>query len=364
MEPPPCTRDVVCLFGIPDRPAERVAAADVVVVAGGNTANMLALWRLHHIDEALASAWSRGAALGGVSAGGNCWFEACVTDSFSVELDGLEDGLGLLAGSFCPHYDGEERRRPVYTRLVAEGFPAGIACDDGAAAVYRGTELLEIVADRPGALGYQGLGRRRRARRRPPPAAVRKVSVISSASGSGKTTVARELARRLGVPFVELDALVHGPNWTETSDDELRRLLEPVLAGDGWVIDGGYWGKIGDLVLASADLVIWIDLPLHVWLPRLVRRTARRLGSREEIWNGNRETFRGAVMGPRRADPLRDPGPLPAPSPLSGTAVRVPGRAALHPGGGGQVSQRRRRDLNSATQAAARRPIQIGVRIT
>jgi dipeptidase E len=151
----PCTRDVVCLFGVPDRPAERVAAADVVVVAGGNTANMLALWRLHGIDEALASAWSRGAALGGVSAGGNCWFEACVTDSFSADLDGLEDGLGLLAGSFCPHYDGEERRRPLYTRLVGGGFPGGIACDDGAAAVYRGTRLSEIVADRPGARGYR-----------------------------------------------------------------------------------------------------------------------------------------------------------------------------------------------------------------
>lgn len=151
----PCTRDVVCLFGIPDRPVERIAAADVVVVAGGNTANMLAVWRLHGLDEALASAWSRGAVLGGVSAGGNCWFEACVTDSFSPELDGLEDGLGLLPGSFCPHFDGEERRRPVYTRLVEGGFPAGIACDDGAAAVYEGTRLVEIVSDRPGARGYR-----------------------------------------------------------------------------------------------------------------------------------------------------------------------------------------------------------------
>ena len=78
-----------------------------------------------------------------------------MTDSFSAELDGLDDGLGFLAGSFCPHFDGEERRRPVYTRLVTDGFPAGIACDDGAAAVYRGTDLVEVVADRPGPLGYR-----------------------------------------------------------------------------------------------------------------------------------------------------------------------------------------------------------------
>jgi dipeptidase E len=151
----PCTTDVALTFGVPDRPADRVAAADVVVVAGGNTANMLAVWRLHGVDRALNEAWERGATVGGVSAGANCWFEACVTDSFSAELDGLDDGLGFLAGSYCPHFDGEERRRPVYTRLVSEGFPAGIACDDGAAAVYHGTELVEVVADRPGAHGYR-----------------------------------------------------------------------------------------------------------------------------------------------------------------------------------------------------------------
>jgi len=150
-----CAVDVAYTFGVPDRPDERVAAADVVVVAGGNTANMLAIWRLHGIDRALRDAWERGAALGGVSAGANCWFEACVTDSFSAELDGLGDGLGLLPGSFCPHYDGEERRRPVYLRLVAGGFPAGIACDDGAAAVYAGTTLEEVVTDRPTARAYR-----------------------------------------------------------------------------------------------------------------------------------------------------------------------------------------------------------------
>ena len=126
---------------------------------------------------------------------------------------------------------------------------------------------------------------------------MRKVAVTASASGSGKTTVGRELARRLDVPFVELDALVHGPNWSETPNEELRRLLEPVLAGDGWVIDGGYRHKIGDLVLAQADVMVWIDLPLHVWLPRLLRRTVRRLRGHEEIWNGNRETVRGAIWG-------------------------------------------------------------------
>ena len=126
---------------------------------------------------------------------------------------------------------------------------------------------------------------------------MRKVAVIASASGSGKTTLGRALAVRLAVPFVELDALVHGPNWTETPDDELRALLAPTLAADGWVIDGGYWGKIGDLVLSRADVVVWIDLPLQVWLPRLTRRTVRRLRGDEEIWNGNRETVRGALWG-------------------------------------------------------------------
>ncbi len=150
-----CEPSHVRLFGVPDHPAEAVAAADVVWVGGGNTANMLAVWRLHGIDRALREAWERGAVLGGVSAGANCWFEACVTDSFSLELDGLRDGLGLLAGSFCPHYDGEERRRPVYQRLVADSFPAGIACDDFAAAWFEGTELREIVASRPGAGGYR-----------------------------------------------------------------------------------------------------------------------------------------------------------------------------------------------------------------
>lgn len=126
---------------------------------------------------------------------------------------------------------------------------------------------------------------------------MRKICVVASTSGSGKTTVGRELARRLDVPFVELDALVHGPKWAETPDETLRQLLEPVLAGDGWVIDGAYRGKIGDLVWANADLIVWIDLPLRVWMPRLLRRTARRLRGREAMWNGNTESLRGVAWG-------------------------------------------------------------------
>lgn len=126
---------------------------------------------------------------------------------------------------------------------------------------------------------------------------MRKVALIASASGNGKTTVGRELARRLDVPFVELDALVHGPGWIETPDDELRAKVESILAFDSWVIDGSYHRKLGDLVLRAADVVIWLDLPMRVWLPRLIRRTARRIGRREQLWHGNRQSLLGVFWG-------------------------------------------------------------------
>lgn len=126
---------------------------------------------------------------------------------------------------------------------------------------------------------------------------MRRVAVIASASGNGKTTVGRALAARLGVPCVELDALVHGPGWVETPDDELRTQVEPLLARDGWVVDGTYQRKLGDLVVRNADLVVWLDLPVWVWLPRLLRRTMRRRRGRERLWNDNRETLRDAFWG-------------------------------------------------------------------
>jgi adenylate kinase family enzyme len=126
---------------------------------------------------------------------------------------------------------------------------------------------------------------------------MKKVAIVASASGNGKTTVGRELARRLDVPFVELDALVHGRGWAETPDDELRRRAEPLLARDGWVVDGVYRRKLGDLVLERADTVVWLDLPIRLWFPRLLRRTARRIRADEPLWNENRESWRTALVG-------------------------------------------------------------------
>ena len=143
----PCAPSHVELHGAPERAAvaEHLLAQDAIYVGGGNTANMLAVWRLHGVDEVLRDAWARGIVLTGTSAGANCWFEACTTDSFGP-ISGLRDGLGLLAGSFSPHYDAEPERKPTYRRLVADGFPPGFAADDAVALRFDGTELAEVVA--------------------------------------------------------------------------------------------------------------------------------------------------------------------------------------------------------------------------
>ena len=134
---------------------ELVLDQDVIFVSGGNTANALAIWRAHGFDETLREAWEAGIVLTGWSAGMICWFEAGVTDSFGPQLEGMRDGLGFLPGSACPHYDGEAERRPVYTRLVREGFPPGLAADDCVALRFDGTELAEVVSAREGAGAYR-----------------------------------------------------------------------------------------------------------------------------------------------------------------------------------------------------------------
>ena len=130
-------------------------AQDAIYVSGGSTANALAVWRVHGFDAILREAWERGVLLCGWSAGMICWFEAGVTDSFGPELAGMRDGLGLLPGSACPHYDGEARRRPVYRELVDGGFPPGYAADNEAVLHFVGAELHEVVATGAGAPAYR-----------------------------------------------------------------------------------------------------------------------------------------------------------------------------------------------------------------
>jgi peptidase E len=111
---------------------------------------------VHGLDVALAKAYREGVILAGISAGMNCWFEASVTDSFGADvLAPLPDGLGLLSGSACPHYDGEALRRGTYLDLVQNGFPAGYAAEDGAALHFTNGELTNVVASRPQATAYK-----------------------------------------------------------------------------------------------------------------------------------------------------------------------------------------------------------------
>ena len=119
----------------PSRLRELVFDHDAILITGGNTANALAVWRTHGFDQILREAWQQGILLTGWSAGMIC--------------------LGFLPGSACPHYDGEERRRPVYKQLVAGGLASGVAADDDVALHFTGTELCEVVTSREGAAAYR-----------------------------------------------------------------------------------------------------------------------------------------------------------------------------------------------------------------
>jgi dipeptidase E len=156
MERLPCRPSDLPLFRRDARdPAKHLLEQDVIYVGGGNTANLLAVWRLHGVDQAMRQAWRRGTILCGVSAGMICWFESSVTDSFGPHRE-LLDGLGLLPGSACPHYDGEPNRRPTYHRLIREKvLPAGVAADDGAAIHFVGRRIFRCVCSRPHAKAYR-----------------------------------------------------------------------------------------------------------------------------------------------------------------------------------------------------------------
>jgi peptidase E len=131
-----------------------VAAQDVFYVGGGNTAHLLVTWRLHGLDKLLRKAWKGGAVMAGISAGMICWFQDGLTDSFG-DYHPLNDGLGFVRGSACPHYDGEPARPAAFRKMIARGAPGGYAADDGVAFHFAGTELREAVSSRPDARAYR-----------------------------------------------------------------------------------------------------------------------------------------------------------------------------------------------------------------
>ena len=131
-----------------------VLGSDLIFVGGGNTANMLAIWRVHGVDELLREALDAGIVLSGSSAGGICWFEEGMTDSFGPQLEQM-DCLGFLGGSFCPHYDDEEQRRPRYHELLREGLAPGYAADAAVGLHFVNGELREVLACNEGSKAYR-----------------------------------------------------------------------------------------------------------------------------------------------------------------------------------------------------------------
>ena len=117
---------------------------------------------------------------------------------------------------------------------------------------------------------------------------------VKGTSGVGKSTFSADLASRLGLDLIELDALHHGPNWSAPEVDVFRARVRAAMdaAPNGWVIDGNYDTKLGDTVLGAADTIVWLDFPLWITFPRLWRRTMHRIRNEVELWNGNRETWR------------------------------------------------------------------------
>ncbi|MGG3573886.1 Type 1 glutamine amidotransferase-like domain-containing protein [Bacillus gobiensis] len=151
-----CTPSHLSLFNPSTRDLEGfILEKDIIYVGGGNTKNLLALWREWSLDSILGKAWNQGIVLAGISAGSICWFDEGVTDSFG---DGLEPikCLGFLKGSNCPHYDGELERRPAYHELIeSKNIQAGIATDDGVALHYIDQKISRIVSSRPNSKAYR-----------------------------------------------------------------------------------------------------------------------------------------------------------------------------------------------------------------
>lgn len=150
-----CEPSHLSLFRLPTDDLESyVLEKDVIYVGGGNTKSMLALWNEWGLDRILRKAWEQGVVLAGVSAGSICWFEDGLTDSYGGKWEPLKC-LGLLKGSFCPHYDSETETRPTYQKYILAGaMQAGYAVDDGIALHFIGTELSKAVSSRPNSKAY------------------------------------------------------------------------------------------------------------------------------------------------------------------------------------------------------------------
>jgi hypothetical protein len=130
-------------------PEERLCGSDLVWVGGGSVANLLALWRLHGIDDAMRSAWEQGVILGGVSAGSLCWHMGGTTDSFGQTLQPITNALGFLPYANGVHYDAEKQRRPLLQKLMKEEVlgPLAYATDNTTGVWYEGIEATTVVSD-------------------------------------------------------------------------------------------------------------------------------------------------------------------------------------------------------------------------
>ncbi len=129
---------------------------DIIWVSGGSTPNLLALWRVHGLDQILRECWEAGVVLMGCSAGSLCWHIGGTTDGFGAPVRAVTDALGFLPYSNSPHYDVEPERRPTFQRLIgSKVLPDGYATDDGVGLVFRGISLSEAVTEVPGKNAYR-----------------------------------------------------------------------------------------------------------------------------------------------------------------------------------------------------------------
>jgi dipeptidase E len=151
-----CKPSHLSLFKPPTRDLEDfILNKDIIYVGGGNTKNLLALWKDWSLNFILEKAWNQGIVLAGISAGSICWFDEGITDSFGNGLEPLKC-LGFLKGSNCPHYDNELERRPAYHKFIRTGeIQAGLAADDGVAIHFIDQEISKIVSSRPKAKAYR-----------------------------------------------------------------------------------------------------------------------------------------------------------------------------------------------------------------